>query len=860
LNLASPLPTSPESAAAQPARAEEQASAAAIGALLACVYRLFKVARMYDAGHKLLADETEVAAGAIVEFCVATAADSTDLVFVGETVFVNGQMPRFSRDAYGRAMELGGLLDRCGISNLTIAKTATPSDLLAFVRVVADVLRDPTKAATLSSQTFRSVRARRLRARIGGDTAELDQSPAARVVRTYACAVVILRGFYGSFAKERAKIPAALRRVAQRIVTHAEQEPVMLVGLAAGRARERDEASIATGAALVAVLMARQLTPDRSALTSLTLAALLYDVGRQELLKSSAGDAVLDASMRTLSEDDQDRVAGSAAVGVAALDRIEPSSVPRVVIAFEAQWLRRVQRLGPPYHGKRPVSLPARILATARSFCELMAPGPYATPMAAEDAIHFLSSRANDEGERTCVKLLTGALGIFPPGTTVELNTREIGVVTSVPESPVDFSRPPIRIMYDGAGMKLDPPIDVDLARPPAEGEPERMIQRTFDADQQQAQAMRAYVLAVTGGSRARARPAPSSAPGADTIAASDSRSGKRPIDPTPGPESRSGKRPSFAHPPATIDRPAFDERPPSGVGLDSRRRAPLPDAPAVGLDSRPRVTLPSPEVELAPITPRPLEPAPTPPPQSRATAPGFDSRRASIAGIAALSERPSAPVSVAPSSIAPSSAAPPSGGPNSSRRGAWKARQAERVAVRDPRAERESDSPPRASVESVALPRQSAVPPASRPPVSRPAPVSSPAVASPSSRPAIEPTSSEPRRSRPAADFIPTPPARPALRLDAYDDIEDETPPLPETHPTPIPQAHRPAAVFSGSVKGTRKASWEEYDELVERTAPAPEKPAGGASPKMTRRATWEEAEELAKLTGDEPPEDDGI
>ncbi len=568
------------------ARSEEQTALAASGALLAAVYRLFKVARMYDSGHQLLRAETDLAATAIAEFCTAVGSDSADMVFVGETVFVNGQMPRFSRDAYARAMELAALLDRCGISNLTIAKTVTPHNVLGFVTVVADVLRDASRMAELTNQSFPAVRARRLRAKIGGDAAELDQSPVARVVRTYACAIVVLRGFYASLAKEQPKLPAALRRVAQRFVTHSEQEPVLLVGLAAGQARERDEATVATGTALVAVLMARQLTTDRNALTSLTLAALLHDVGRQEIFKATAGDALVDASLRTLSEDDQDRLAGSTVLGMTTLDRIEPTSVSRAVVAFEAQWLRRTQRLGAMYRGKRTASTLARILAVARSFCELMAPGPYTTPMAAEDAIQFLSSRATDEQDRTYVKLLTGALGIFPPGTTVEFNTREIGVVTSVPDRPVDFSRPPVRVMYDSNGNKLDPPLDVDLAAPLAPGQPQRMIQRTFDADQQQAQAMRAYVLAVTSGDRNRKRqaaPPPQSSPSAD------SRSGKRPAPAREG-------APQAREAPA----PAFDDRPPTGVGLDSRRRVEAFGAPAfeerpptgAGLESRPRIAL----------------------------------------------------------------------------------------------------------------------------------------------------------------------------------------------------------------------------------------------------------------------------
>ena len=219
-------------------------------------------------------------------------------------------------------------------------------------------------------------------------------------------------------------------------------------------------------------------------MTNLTLAALLYDVGRQDLLARGGGDELLAASMRTLSEEDRGSPARPGCPwGRRARPHRARLHAPRRRRVRGALASRRAQRLGPIYRGKRPPSALARILSTARAFCELMAPGPYSTPMGPEDAIQFLSSRAADETELTYVKLLTGALGLFPVGTTVELSTGEIGVVARVPAAAIDFSRPPVRVMYDASGNKLSQPFDVDLAAKAAAGAPERRIQRTFDAD-----------------------------------------------------------------------------------------------------------------------------------------------------------------------------------------------------------------------------------------------------------------------------------------------------------------------------------------------------------------------------------------
>src|SRR5581483_8104570 len=104
--------------------------------------------------------------------------------------------------------------------------------------------------------------------------------------------------------------------------------------------------------------------------------------------------------------------------------------------------------------------------------------------------IQVLANRAADGTERAIVKLLVGALGIYPAGTLVELSTGELAVVLETPAMPVDYVRPPVKILYDARANLLDEPIDVDLAKVPG---PIRFIRKSIDADEQQAKAMRAF-------------------------------------------------------------------------------------------------------------------------------------------------------------------------------------------------------------------------------------------------------------------------------------------------------------------------------------------------------------------------------
>jgi hypothetical protein len=241
--------------------------------------------------------------------------------------------------------------------------------------------------------------------------------------------------------------------------------------------------------------MAGQLTDDRSALTSLATAALLYDAGRARLTRGSGTDGRV--VERVLNEDEEERLPNASLVAMMALGKLHPPSVTRSVIVYEALSLRNDATL--PYGGGRQPHVLSRILAVARAFTELRVARGASPPLSIDDAIQVLSSQARDNTEKTFVKLLVGTLGVFPAGTLVELSTGELAVVVSTPRLPVDFARPPVRILYAANGALLEEPVDVDLstARSSEDGSI-RFIRKPIDASDQQMKQMRAYVMSLT--------------------------------------------------------------------------------------------------------------------------------------------------------------------------------------------------------------------------------------------------------------------------------------------------------------------------------------------------------------------------
>jgi curved DNA-binding protein CbpA len=177
----------------------------------------------------------------------------------------------------------------------------------------------------------------------------------------------------------------------------------------------------------------------------------------------------------------------------------------RAVIAYEAHWERRRERLGPVYRGLRQASLQARIVNVARIFNDMLTPAPGQNPPTADEAIGKLEQEAVEPADRTVIRLLIGALGIFTTGTIVKLDTGETGIVVQTPAHPSLYSQPRVRLVLDPGGAPLAPPIEIDLAHQRAcAGEPLHIAEVVATSDDPAGAQMRAYATGPASSSGVR--------------------------------------------------------------------------------------------------------------------------------------------------------------------------------------------------------------------------------------------------------------------------------------------------------------------------------------------------------------------
>jgi hypothetical protein len=430
------------------------------GAALALqIFRLLKIARIHALDNMAVLQQLDQTVEALRAFGMQSGEPLT-LLFAKGTVFVAGQLLKASRAEYETALELGVMLRRLGVSELVVQSDAERSDLTALARLFQPGARVTIERGVIEPSPkvrLRQVNAARL------DDSDDDLSPEDQILRTYATTVVVMRRVYENLLAGRYELPHQAKRLAQRLVMLSDGDTPAFLGITAMRNLNHDAAGRAVNRAILAVSMTRPLTNDLATLARVAMAALFYDVA-DPLVANVVGRGS-DVVIPRVSEDAECRLPAATALVLTALGQLRPASVVRTVIAYEAQWLRQLDSIGPMYGGARRPMVAARIVAAAHRFNQLLEPDLAANEnISPDDAIRTMWQEARDATERAMISLLVGALGIFPRGTPIELSTGERAIVLRTPADPAQYASPTVRVVYDAEGRPIRSRVTIDLS------------------------------------------------------------------------------------------------------------------------------------------------------------------------------------------------------------------------------------------------------------------------------------------------------------------------------------------------------------------------------------------------------------
>jgi HD-GYP domain-containing protein (c-di-GMP phosphodiesterase class II) len=310
-------------------------------------------------------------------------------------------------------------------------------DILTLAQHCDVVYVDPRRAHTVTAAPSIDASHRRLR----------EDFSAAKV--SFESAGAAVRRVFKQLRTQGALDLVAVKHAVSPLIKSVMQHQDALAALA--RMKTKDDYlfnhSIAT--AVWAALIGRQVGLDRALLTSLAVGAAVLDVGKVKLPEALLGKSgLLNAEERAL-------MCRHVEFG---LELARSSGLDDPVV-MQVMGMHHERFNGQGYPGgitAQETPLVAQIAGLADSYDAMLTPRPYAAPHTSFTAVQELLDLQDIAFSKPLVEQFVQAVGLFPTGCLVELNTGEVGIV--VAQNPARRLRPKIMLVLDA---QHQPPADL---------------------------------------------------------------------------------------------------------------------------------------------------------------------------------------------------------------------------------------------------------------------------------------------------------------------------------------------------------------------------------------------------------------
>lgn len=282
--------------------------------------------------------------------------------------------------------------------------------------------------------------------------------------RTYVQSVQAAREALGDFRLGRAVNVRRVKRAVQNIVDQVlSNEPSILTMTTL---RDYDEYTFthSVNVCIFSVVIGQRLGLTKLQLYELGLGALLHDVGKtridHEIINKTEG----------LSEAEWNLMKEHTTEGLLLLFHMGGfTDLPyrQMLMAYEHHM--KGSRGGYPANRRaRRIGLFSRIVAVADGFDAGTSVRSYQyRPWSADEVLKEMRDNPKRGYDPLLVKALITATGVFPIGTLVILDTREMAVVAQVNPDPDLLHLPRVKVISDPMGIPLSEPLWLDLAQQP---------------------------------------------------------------------------------------------------------------------------------------------------------------------------------------------------------------------------------------------------------------------------------------------------------------------------------------------------------------------------------------------------------
>jgi HD-GYP domain-containing protein (c-di-GMP phosphodiesterase class II) len=270
-----------------------------------------------------------------------------------------------------------------------------------------------------------------------------------------------------------------LKRLAQKAVHLVIEDESILLGMTTIKNYDEYTFNHSVNVSIYSLAMGKRLGFSKKTLTELGITALLHDIG-----KSKVPREVLNKPA-SLNEEEWGMMKKHPLMGVEIVLNLKQLGEinPRMVVGIFDHHLKSDLSGYPKLFRKKEVSLFGRIIQIADSYDAMTTPRIYKkTPYTPEQALALLLRERTVHFDPLLLKIFIGLVGIFPIGSLILLNTRELGIVYKPNHDPKWLDRPIVILVARNEKGDVKKEV-IDLTETDGAGRYQRSIVKTLDPD-----------------------------------------------------------------------------------------------------------------------------------------------------------------------------------------------------------------------------------------------------------------------------------------------------------------------------------------------------------------------------------------
>jgi putative nucleotidyltransferase with HDIG domain len=395
------------------------------------------------------------------------------LELIGEFFYVDDVRVRYSLEYLLNFDFLIREFKKREIGKVIFGRAIKPQDVQIFLKAFIAAGFSDTPYETISDMMAET---KNIEVDVLKKITEGEQTDARKVIKkVYFNAVSYARGVMTKIkAGEKVNIKKA-KRIVESMVDHLLEEENLLIGMTAIKDYDEYTYHHSVNVSILSIALGQRLGLNKKMLTEIGLVALFHDIGKIEIPNEVLNKAT------NFTEDEWKLIRKHPVWGVKAILRLrglDHTAVRSAIVAFEHHL--NYDLSGYPRVRQYPeIDFYSKMVSVVDQYDAMTSARVYSRiPLPPDKALSIMMERAGTQLDPLIFKFFINMVGVFPIGTLVMLDTKELGLVY---ESDVVFAdRPGVMIIIDNKGERVSGPV-VNLTEKDDSGRYYRSIVKTLD-------------------------------------------------------------------------------------------------------------------------------------------------------------------------------------------------------------------------------------------------------------------------------------------------------------------------------------------------------------------------------------------